>query len=225
MAEERAIVYVTKGLHPLSVIEYNKPYAVVDLTTRVILDSDDKTLIGKEWPEPPPKSFGSSGSGSIPRPPLFIELALWLWKAKFSHDTIYGVLPPKLRIKVQVKPTKGYVQYHWAMTFGETVNPNVVITHWQEPGMKEHEDPLIVSIVRHVYPLSLRVSEDRPHVFLAENRDVTPQLAEATMWYIEGTLTDAETIDAFIRAWTYHYLVDLYGPEMAKELVRPKGLT
>ena len=217
MSEERAVIYVTTGLHTTRIVRSNKPYVVVDKATLIVLDSDDKTLIGKEW-KPPEYSKPTTSSGSIPRPPLFMEFALWLGRALFTHDTMYMTMPAGFKISVDIEPERDKVQYHWAMTFGDLVEPDVVITH-EAPAMKLHEDPLYYSIVRHVYPLALRIVRGSPHRCTIENKTASPQTVEVTFWYIECMKIQAELIDNIIKAWVYHYLSGLLGAEEAKRLL------
>jgi hypothetical protein len=195
VSEEYVVIYVTKGLAG-RVIRANKPYVVVDKDTLAVIDSSDKSLVGKKWNPPKPIRGTTSGTASIPQPPLPFQVALWTGRAQFTHESIVADLPPGVTVEVEIFPKeRGMVQYLWAMTFGDLVDSLVVIKHEVRGMMKWHEDPLIKSIVDTVYPLNIKVSEAQPHRCLITNEDTVTVTVEATFWMIETDSAGAELID------------------------------
>jgi hypothetical protein len=152
VSEEYAVIYVTRGLAG-RVVKTDKPYVVVDKDTLTVLDSSDKSLIGRKWSPPKPVIGTTSGTASIPPPPLPFHVALGRGKALFTHESIVADLPPGITIEVEIFPReKGIIQYLWAMTFGDLLDSLVVIKHEVRGMMKWPEHPLIKSIVDTVYP-------------------------------------------------------------------------
>jgi hypothetical protein len=195
VSEEYVVIYVTKGLAG-RVVRTDKPYVVVDKDTLTVLDSSDKSLIGRKWSPPKPVRGTTSGTASIPLPPLPFQVALWTGKALFTHESVVADLPPGIAIEVEIFPReKGMVQYLWAMTFGDLIDSLVVIKHEVRGMMKWHEDPFIKSIVDTVYPLNIKVSEAQPHRCLIINGDTVTVTIEATFWIVETDSSGAEFID------------------------------
>lgn len=213
---DRIVIYVTSGLQGTSISKSNLPYVVVDQATLTVIASDDKKLIGTKWEPPPQPPKGMTPSGGIPRPPIPIELALWIstqegnpyfGKTRFSHETVYATLPAGVSISAEQKPEYGDIfWYVWAMTFGSTINSLVSIRHWHNPMMKVHDDPLYTSIIQFVYPLNLKVSRERPHYLILRNDDTTPQVAESTIWFVETDKESATLIDKLFIGYMNHYL-------------------
>jgi hypothetical protein len=106
------------------------------------------------------------------------------------------------------------------MTYGELVNSNVTVTHWQDPGIKKHDDQLYYSIVRHVHPLATRVTLGSPHNITVENNDTASQTVEITFWYAESTDVDAEFVDMLMRAWAYLNLKEYMGETLARKMIK-----
>jgi len=195
------IIWTTAGIKG-QVRSSNKPYVVVNRRIGKVVASSDKSLIGEEWPLPSPPP-GKAGSATIPPPPLPLLIALSRKKpgeAWFTHETAYMVLPPGARIVAEaVPPSADVVHYTWAMTFGDLVDPLVVITHSHATQMKEHEDPLYFSIANFVYPLNLKVEQTIPHVLDVYNGAAGVRQVEATLWIVEATLRGADYIDTMYR--------------------------
>lgn len=195
------IIWTTAGIKA-QVRSSNKPYVVVNRKIGKVVASSDSSLIGEEWPLPsaPPSK---AGSATIPPPPLPLLIALSRKKpgeAWFTHETAYMVLPAGARIVAEiVPPSPDVVHYNWAMTFGDLVDPSVVITHSHATQMKEHEDPLYFSIVNFVYPLNLKVEQTIPHILDVYNGAPGDRQVEATLWIVEATLRGADYIDNMFR--------------------------
>jgi len=119
-------------------------------------------------------------------PPEAVLIQLWLEKAKFTHETVEMDIPPGAEITVEIVPAAaGASQYNFAMTFGDLVDPSVVIIHEHPTMMKRHLDPLYYSLVKNIYPLNLRVYRDRPHIITIKNTGTVTRTVEATIWIIE----------------------------------------
>jgi len=194
---EVATIYVTRGLRGTRIVEVNKDYVVVDKATLTVLDSSNRSLVGKTYSPPKPIVGRTTGTASIPPPPLPFQVALWIGKALFTHETIIGEFPPGFEGVFEIMPEfRGIYQYIWAMTFGDLVDSRVVLIH-EVPGMmKEHEDPFILSIVDTVYPLNIRVSHGSSHrCRLIQGADV-PVTIEATFWMVETDSEGAKLIDS-----------------------------
>lgn len=195
------VIWTTAGIKAV-VRSSTNPYVVVNRRIQTVVASSDKSLIGKKWPLPSPPP-GKAGSATIPPPPLPMLLALWRkdpGEAWFTHETAYMVLPPGVRIVAEVvPPSADIVHYNWAMTFGDLVDPLVVITHSHATQMKTHEDPLYFSIANFVYPLNLKVEARIPHVLDVYNGAAEARQVEATLWIVESTLKGAESIDNMFR--------------------------
>lgn len=118
----------------------------------------------------------------------------------FTHETLSGTLPPGTSISVDLIPsTAGLVHYIFAMTFGDLVDPNVVITHEHSFMMKRHDDPLIYSLIAQPYPLNLRVTTELPHRCTISNNGGVTRDIEATFWIIEVPIaTDKEMKPLFL---------------------------
>ena len=139
--------------------------------------------------------------------PLPILLQVWASgtrgrqrKARFAHETIAITLPAGASISTEIGPaTPGINHYIFAMTFGDLIDPNIVITHEHAFMMKRHDDPLVYSIVRQPYPLNLKVNWELPHKVAIENRGSVDRDVEVTFWLVEmDDETDRETQAAFL---------------------------
>ena len=123
---------------------------------------------------------------SMTIPPEAVLIQLWLEKAKFTHETVEMDLPPGAEITVEIVPaTAGTSQYNFAMTFGDLIDPSILIIHEHPTMMKRHIDPLYYSLVKNIYPLNLRVYKDRPHIVTIKNTGTVMRTVEATIWIIE----------------------------------------
>lgn len=212
---DKAVIYITPGLKGLEIKPMPGGYIVVDGWSLTIINSSDKSLIGTKYAPPPPPPPSHSPSGGIPQPPLPIQLALWLsvqkgkyyGKIRFSHESIYTVLPAGIIVPATQQPEyKNQIWYIWAMTFGPTVSASVIVRHWVEGMIKEHDDPLYDSIVNFVYPLSAKISRERPHNFIIRNDSSSSQIGEVTVWFVETDIEGAELIDNLFKAQANHYL-------------------
>lgn len=217
-------LFKTSGLE-LRVTQASDDWNLCDLSGRVIASS---------LPSPPSKvelrsSSGSHSSGSIPPLPLPIQLTLWLgwkrgWLVKFTHETIAAELPPKVKIKIEIFPPEGYADFIWAMTFGELVEPKVVLIHEHPLMMWEHEDPLIYSIVSQVYPLNIYATIEHPHIATMENRTDLAQWVEATFWMVRATRAAAEHIFKLMEAMEKAYLNLAMLPVLEIPVKLPPGI-
>lgn len=195
------VIWTTAGIKG-EIRSANQPYVVVNRRIQTVVASSDISLIGKKWPLPsfPPSK---AGSATIPPPPLPLLLALWRklpGEAWFTHETAFMTLPAGARFVVAlVPPSADLIHYNWCMTFGDLVDPDVVITHSHATQMKDHEDPLYFSIVNFVYPLNLKVEAGVPHILDVYNGAAAPREVEATLWIVEATLKGAERIDNMFR--------------------------
>jgi len=134
----------------------------------------------------------------LPQP---ILIAIWAEiGAFFSHVTIRMDLPPGAEIETEMVPEiPGHVQWHFGMTFGDLVNPLVEVEHWHETQMLRHIDPLYYSIVKWIYPLSLKVTSDKPHGLIIRNKDTTTQTVEATLWFVDADRGPARKIELMFK--------------------------
>jgi len=137
--------------------------------------------------------------------PMPILLELWSsgtrehQRARFSHETVSGTFPPGASVTVEIAPTSQHItHYIFSMTFGDLIDPDVVITHEHIYMMKRHEDPLIHSIVSQPYPLNLRATWATPHRATITNNSDASRDVEVTFWLVEMTdEADEETQMAF----------------------------
>jgi len=149
--------------------------------------------------------------------PNLLLLFLWLEKrAFFTHETIRMDLPPGAEIEVEIVPAvPGHVQWNFAMTFGDLVNPLVEIEHSHPTMMKTHLDPLYYSIVRWIYPLNIKVRGDRPHKAIIRNKDTTTQTIEVTFWLIEMDKEVSEELEKVFKGY-FNLLIEKAGKETEK---------
>jgi len=203
----RILLWRTRGLG-VKVVKSNQDYDVITTDTGIIVDSSQKERIGSKGAKTP-RIMGKAGTGTIIPP--FQPVLLMLWKPGqrevwFTHETLMGTLSPGANIKVELAPTeKDFVHYIFAMTFGDLVDSDVKIVHSHIDMMKEHEDPLIFSIVNTVYPLNLRVTQEKPHVCTLVNNATADRYVEATFWVIEATPLGAKALDDFIEKFIAYY--------------------
>jgi len=188
-------MFKTSGIE-VEVIKADRDWVLADLMSGKVLKAS--------FPRAPkgvksPGGVGRVGSGQIHPLPLPFLLALWLgWRKgytlQFTHQTVSGEFPPGAEMTMELFPPEPLAHFIWSMTFGDLVDPNVVIIHKHRTMMMKHEDPLIYSIVAHTYPLNLFCTKEMPHEVTIRNNAVEVRYVEATFWIIEGTRASAEYI-------------------------------
>jgi len=121
--------------------------------------------------------------------PLPLEIALFTEEGgvQFWHTTIRVTLPPGGELEAELLAAPDWVEWDFALTFGDLVNPLVEIEHWHK-WMRRHTDPLYYSLIKYIYPAALKVTEmkDYAHALVLRNKDVTAQTVEATIWRVES---------------------------------------
>jgi len=189
-------IELTDGLLNSRLVAVNQDYVIIRGKTKKVIIANDPKRLGEKYELTIPPA--TRGSGTIPPPPLPMLVALWTAPQQsgwFSHETIKGTFPGGASVTTDVIPPEDWVWYKWAMTFGDLVDQNVVIIHSHATMMKDHEDPLLLSIVDHVYPLNLKVTPATPHRVTIENRGTEARYIEATFWLVEVKSYIAEEID------------------------------
>lgn len=125
---------------------------------------------------------------------------------------------------MDVGPTAhGITHYIFAMTFGDLVDPNVVVIHEHVFMMVRHEDPLIYSIVAQPYPLNLRVNWELPHKCTLLNNGTVTREVEVTFWLVEmDDIADQETQAAFLGHLNLLSALSMVSPEEIANFIKGK---